>query len=566
MIKLVVSSENILLIGSILLLVSIFAAKLSPKAGTPALLLFLFIGMLFGNDGLGIQFDSPYVAQFVGMVALSIILFSGGMDTKYSEVKPIAAPGTVLATIGVFLTALLTGLFIYWLSNRMNMGIGLPESFLMAAVMSSTDSASVFSILRSKKQGLKQNLRPLLELESGSNDPMAYILTIMLISMIQSGDMSAGHALMTFAVQMAIGAAAGFLLGKLSVWGLNRIKLENKSLYSVLLLAMVFFIFAATDLVQGNGYLAVYIAGLVVGNHKIVFKKSLTTFFDGFTWLFQIVMFIMLGLLVNPADMLDVALPGLAVGIFMILVSRPAAVFLCMAPFRRFTVKARTYVSWVGLRGAVPIIFATYPLVEDIPSANLIFNMVFFITIVSLLLQGTTVGSMANLLGLSTELEESGFDIDIPDEMKASLDEMEISSGTLAAGNMLKDITLKPNTLVMMVRRGDDYIVPKGNTELAVGDKLLCISTESEAGLPEDYAVSKPNRRERARTRIAEKREQREERRRSRREEEEEMEAEVRSAEIAGGDEPDEDDYYGHDGNGGDNGTDEDLGGGKPGK
>lgn len=494
------TSGNILLIGSIILFVAILAAKSSYRFGTPTLLLFLLVGMLFGVDGVGIEFNNPLVAQFIGTLALSIILFSGGMETKYAEIRPVVAEGIVLATLGVFLTAALTGGFIYLVSGLFKIQISLAESFLLAAVMSSTDSASVFSILRSKKQGLKQNLRPLLELESGSNDPMAYILTIILVQYISSGgDVSVGASIVTFLIQMSVGAIAGFLLGNLAVKIINNINIENKSLYSVLLLAVVLFIFSFTDLLNGNGYLAVYIAGLVVGNHKIVFQKSLTTFFDGFTWLFQIVMFISLGLLVNPSDLLGVWGLGLLVGVFMILVGRPLSVIACLAPFRKLTTKARAYISWVGLRGAVPIIFATYPWVAGLDNADLIFNTVFFITIVSLLIQGTTVSSLANRLGLSTELEEDSFGVDLPDQVKAALTEMEVTEDFLTNGNTLRQIELQPDTLVMMIRRGEKYIVPKGDTTLNVGDRLLCISANEE--LPEEYKIS---RKERHRGKIAE--------------------------------------------------------------
>lgn len=472
------SSGNIVLLFSVILVVAILAAKSGSRFGTPILLLFLLVGMLFGSDGLGIQFDNPKTAQFIGMLALSVILFSGGMDTKYSEIKPVVAEGIVLATLGVLLTAMLTGFFIYLISGVFGVHLSLTEAFLFAAVMSSTDSASVFSILRSKRQGLKQNLRPLLELESGSNDPMAYILTIILVEAVGLGSMNIGHAIVTFVQQMSVGALAGYLLGLAAVYLLNHINLNNKSLYSVLLLAVVYLIFSLTDLINGNGYLAVYIAGLVVGNHKIVFQKSLVTFFDGYTWLFQIVMFISLGLLVNPHEMLDVMEIGLLVGVFMIIVARPLSVLLCLAPFRRLTMKSKLYVSWVGLRGAVPIIFATYPLVAGLENAGMIFNTVFFITIVSLLVQGTTVSSMANVLGLSEELAEDSFGIDIPDEVKAELTEKEVEAGWLVNGNRMKDIKFGDQTLVMMVRRGDEYIVPKGDTELHVGDKVLCISGE----------------------------------------------------------------------------------------
>ena len=492
LVEALMSSGNVVLVFSMILIVAIVAARSSSRFGTPTLLLFLLVGMLFGSDGLGVEFYNPNAAQFIGMLSLSVILFSGGMDTKYSEIKPIMAEGIVLATVGVLLTAALTGGFIYFIGKLFGAEISLAWSFLLAAVMSSTDSASVFSILRSKRQGLKQNLRPLLELESGSNDPMAYILTIILVeAVVNSGAMNVWGAMSTFVVQMSVGAVAGYLLGRGAVYLLNHINLNNKSLYSVLLLAVVYFIFSFTDLLNGNGYLAVYIAGLVVGNYKVVYQKSLTTFFDGYTWLFQIVMFITLGLLVNPHEILDVLEIGLLVSVFMLLVARPASVLLCLAPFRKLTAKAKIYVSWVGLRGAVPIIFATYPWVAGVENADMIFNTVFLVTIVSLLVQGTTVSFMANRLGLSMELEGDSFGIDIPDEIKAQLNEVEISEDWLVHGNHMRDIKLAENTLVMMIRRGDDYIVPKGDTELYPGDKMLCI-TEEQAALPDDYAVSHP--------------------------------------------------------------------------
>lgn len=304
----IIDTGNILLIGAVLLFFSIIAGKAGFRFGVPVLLLFLGVGMLFGSDGLGIQFNNPHGAQFIGMIALSIILFSGGMDTKYTEIKPVLGQGVILATLGVALTTAITGFFIYWITGLVSdfSALTLTESLLMAAVMSSTDSASVFSILRSKKQGLKEQLRPMLELESGSNDPMAYMLTLLLIQIIQTpaGETNLWYSFLMFIVQMSVGAVAGFLLGKMAVWLMNRLNIGNQSLYPILLLACVFFIFSITELVKGNGYLAVYIAGLVVGNHKIQHKKSVTTFFDGFTWLFQIVMFLTLGLLVNPRDLL----------------------------------------------------------------------------------------------------------------------------------------------------------------------------------------------------------------------------------------------------------------------
>lgn len=474
------TAENTLLIGSILLFVSIVAGKTGYRFGVPALLLFLIVGMLFGSDGLGIQFHNAKEAQFIGMVALSVILFSGGMDTKFTEIRPILSPGIVISTIGVLLTALFTGLFIWWISGMSWTNIYLPitTSLLLAATMSSTDSASVFAILRSQKMNLKHNLRPMLELESGSNDPMAYMLTIVLIQFIQSDNMGTGTIIGSFVIQFLVGAVAGYLLGKLAILILNKINIDNQSLYPILLLAFVFFTFSITDLMRGNGYLAVYIAGIMIGNHRIIYRKEIATFMDGLSWLFQIIMFLMLGLLVNPHEMLEVAVVALLVGIFMILVGRPLSVFLCLLPFRKINMKSRLFVSWVGLRGAVPIIFATYPVVANVEGSNQIFNIVFFITIVSLVVQGTTVSFVARLLHLSTPLEKTGndFGVELPEEIDTDLSDMTITKMMLNETKTLKDMNLPQGTLVMIVKRGEKFLIPNGTLKLRAGDKLLLIS------------------------------------------------------------------------------------------
>lgn len=479
------TAENILLIGSILLFVSIIVGKTGYRFGVPALLLFLVVGMLFGSDGLGLQFHNAKEAQFIGMVALSVILFSGGMDTKFTEIKPILTPGIVLSTVGVLLTAIFTGLFIWWLSGMSWTNIHLPliTSLLLASTMSSTDSASVFAILRSQKMNLKHNLRPMLELESGSNDPMAYMLTIVLIQFIQSSGMGVPHILGSFFVQFIVGAAAGYLLGKLAILMLNRINIDNQALYPILLLSFVFFTFAITDLLKGNGYLAVYIAGMMVGNNKITYRKDIYTFMDGLSWLFQIIMFLCLGLLVNPHEMLEVTVVALLIGVFMIVVGRPLSVFLCLLPFgKKITFKSRLFVSWVGLRGAVPIIFATYPVVAQVPGAHVIFNIVFFITIVSLIVQGTTVSWVARLLGLSIPMAKTGneFGVELPEEIDSDLRDMTVTKEILESGNTLKDMNLPKGTLVMIVKRGDEYLIPNGTLKLHEGDKLLLISEKNK--------------------------------------------------------------------------------------
>ena len=297
------SIEMILLIVSVLFFISILAGKAGYQFGVPALLLFLAVGMIFGRDGFGIQFENIQIAQTIGSVALCIILFSGGMDTKYIDIKPVAARGVVLATLGVLLTAVLTGIAVWYVLGMTmeSAGVGFVSSLLLASTMSSTDSASVFSILRSRGLNLKNNLRPLLELESGSNDPMAYVLTITLIGIIGMGaEPDYISAFINLIMQLIIGAVAGYLLGKIAVFTINRLNIDNKSLYPILVFTFCIFIFSLTYFIKGNGYLAVYVAGLVIGNSAFVHKRYSLNFFDGMAWMSQLLMFLTLGLLINP--------------------------------------------------------------------------------------------------------------------------------------------------------------------------------------------------------------------------------------------------------------------------
>ncbi|MBP1677601.1 MAG: sodium/hydrogen exchanger [Bacteroidetes bacterium] len=487
-----VSIELFLLIASLLLFFSLIVGKTGYKFGVPVLLLFLFIGFAAGSDGLGLQFSSPEVAQYIGVIALNIILFSGGMDTRFSEIKPVVLKGVVLATVGVFLTAVITAVFIYYITNNVvkTVTFTFMESLLLASVMSSTDSASVFAILRSKGLSLKENLRPLLELESGSNDPMAFMLTIVLIQLFQSPEISTWEVAFMFLKQLVLGALSGFILGKLSVRVINKINLDNDALYSVLLLTVMFFLFGFTSFIGGNGYLAVYTGGLMVGNHRFVHKRSSLKFFDGLTWLFQIIMFLALGLLVNPSELLPIAGIGILIGLFMIVVSRPLSVLISLLPFRKMTFKARLFTSWVGLRGAVPIIFATYPLISEVPHAKIMFNIVFFITILSLVIQGTTVSAMAGWLGLALstppkrQLKE--FDVEFSDEIKSAMCEITVNDTMLKEGKRVMDISLPDQTLLVMVKRNNKYFIPRGNTQLEGGDSLLVI-TDNEEAMRETY-------------------------------------------------------------------------------
>ena len=473
--------EPILLVGSILMLAGIMAGKVGTRFGVPALLLFLITGMIFGSAGLGIQYNDAGHTQFIGMVALTVILFFGGLETKFAEIRPILGPGITLSTLGVLLTTVCFGGFLYGLDQ---LGLApvhftFPIALLLAATMSSTDSASVFALLRSKNMHLKEGLRPILELESGSNDPMAYMLTIALIQYVTGGneDGSMWSILVTFLLQFSVGGLLGYAMGWLTVKLLNKANIGNEALYPILLLCAVFLTFSATTLLQGNGYLAVYIMGVLVGNRKVVHKKSIITFFDGLTWLLQIALFIILGLFVDAHSLLPIAGFALLAGLFMIFVARPLAVHLCLVFFPSISMRGRWFLSWVGLRGAVPIIFATYPLMSQVDGAETLFNIVFFITLLSLLIQGSTMPAVARLLKLDEEAknEVSLFGVEIPQHTGTKMVEREVTQEMLSSGRRLMEIDLREEELVILVRRGDNYMVPKGKLVLEIGDVLLIV-------------------------------------------------------------------------------------------
>ncbi|WP_455075687.1 potassium/proton antiporter [Porphyromonas catoniae] len=472
--------EPILLVGSILMLAGIMAGKVGTRFGVPALLLFLITGMIFGSSGLGIQYNDAGHTQFVGMIALTVILFFGGLETKFIEIRPILGPGITLSTLGVLLTTVSFGGFLYGMDQLSFAPVHFtfPIALLLAATMSSTDSASVFALLRSKNMHLKEGLRPILELESGSNDPMAYMLTIALIQYVTGGsEGSIGSILLTFLLQFSVGGLLGYAMGWLTVKFLNKANIGNEALYPILLLCAVFLTFSATTLLQGNGYLAVYIMGVFVGNKKVIHKKSIVTFFDGLTWLLQIALFIILGLFVDAHNLLPIAGFALLAGLFMIFVARPLAVHLCLVFFPSISIRGRWFLSWVGLRGAVPIIFATYPLMSQVEGAETLFNIVFFITLLSLLIQGSTMPAVARLLKLDEEAknEVSLFGVEIPQHTGAQMVEREVTNEMLSDGRLLMEIDLREEELVILVRRGDNYMVPKGKLALEVGDILLIV-------------------------------------------------------------------------------------------
>lgn len=489
--------ELLLLIASILIFSGILFGKVGSRFGIPALLLFLVTGMLFGVDGLGIQFQNMKMVQYLGIVSLSIILFTGGMGTNVAHIRPILKEGLMLSTVGVILTTLFSGLLIYIVTGHLieSITFSLPLSLLLAATMSSTDSASVFALLRSQNIQLKQNIKPALELESGSNDPMAYMLTIALISYVnaEGGSISVEWVVGQLLVQFLVGIAIGYVLGLVAVWILNHLNIHNDELYPITLLCIVLATYSMTALLGGNGYLAVYIAGLIVGNKKIEKVRTVHSFFDGITWLLQIILFILLGLLVNPHEMIHVALPALIIGLLMMFVARPAAVFLSLLPLRKFTLKARVFVSWVGLRGAAPILFATYPYVNTVPDSTPIFNIVFFVTILSLIFQGMTIKPLSVWLGLAKPAPAEGFfvGVEFPEETGTQMEERVVTEEMLENGNKLKELVLDDKELIILVNRKSHYIVPKGDLRLHPKDVLLVVSPQTihphESGLHPEF-------------------------------------------------------------------------------
>lgn len=474
-----ITAENIILTSSILLLISIFAGKTSYKFGVPTLVLFLLVGILAGSEGLvGIEFNDPQVAQFIGIVALNFILFSGGLDTSWNSIKPVLWQGISLSTLGVLITALTVGVFVSFITE-----FTIYEGLLLGAIVSSTDAAAVFSILRSKNLGLKSKLRPTLELESGSNDPMAYFLTIAFLGLVINQDMSLYSIIPLFLQQIIIGTVLGLGFGKLSKVIINRIKLDFDGLYPVLAIALMFISFSATDALGGNGFLSVYLCGVYLGNHDIIHKRTIMKMFDGIAWLMQIVLFLTLGMLVFPSQVLPVLGIGIFVSAFLILIARPLSVLISLA-FFRMKWRRRLYISWVGLRGAVPIVFATYPLLAGIDKADMIFNIVFFVSLSSVLIQGTTLSLVAKWLHVALPSKvkpRSPVESFLNDGAKSFTREIVIPEDNHLIGKRIVDLQLPKRTIIAMISRNDKFITPTGATEIMPNDMLLVLSEDKQS-------------------------------------------------------------------------------------
>lgn len=457
-----------------LVLVGVVASKLSARSGIPALLLFLAIGMLAGSDGPGgVGFDDFDLAQSLGIVALAFILFDGGLSTEWASVRPVVRDGLILATAGVAATALIVG----WAAS-VALGISLTAGLLLGAIVSSTDAAAVFSVLRSRNASLKGNVGPLLELESGSNDPMAVFLTLGFLQLLTEPGTSVLSLIPLFVLQMAVGAAMGLGVAWVAVAVINRARLEYDGLYPVVTVAVVLLAYGATALLGGSGFLAVYIAGLRMGNADFVHKRGLVGFHDAIAWLSQISMFLVLGLLVFPARLPGVAARALLVAAVLVLVARPMAVFVALAP-SRLAKREKLLVSWVGLRGAVPIILATFPLVEGVPQAETLFDVVFFVVIISVLVQGTTIPLVARRLGVAAPLpHRRPYPIEPVSTSAgdAEMHEVIVGDDSPASGRQIVDLGLPKGTLLVLISRGDQFLVPQGATVLRPGDKALVLA------------------------------------------------------------------------------------------
>ncbi len=466
--------EILLIGGAILLFFSVVFSKLSTKIGFPTLLVFIAVGMLVSIDGFGnINFKDPRSAQIIGSIALSFVLFSGGLDTDYKHVAPIIKNGVSLSTLGVLITTFVVGSFIWQFSN-----FSFIEGLLVGSIVSSTDAAAVFSILGSKGIHLKANLSPTLELESGSNDAMAYFLTILFTGILsKNAEISTFYIIKIFLQEMIIGAGAGFIMGKFMLWIINRIRLVYDALYPALVLSMILFAFSAVNYIHGNGYLAIYIAGIILGNNDFIHKKSLKNFYEGIGWLLQITMFITLGLLVTPQKLLSIGSLGVIITMVLIFIARPISIFASLA-LSTANLKQKIFISWVGLRGAVPIVLATYPLIHKIEKSDIIFHIVFFVVLISMLLQGTTILPIAKWLGLEEPppKKKQPKILSLSEEVKSELLEITIPKKSISADKEIVQLGLPKSSLVVLIQRSKNYIIPRGDTILKGNDKIMIMT------------------------------------------------------------------------------------------
>ncbi|HEX7050762.1 MAG TPA: potassium/proton antiporter, partial [Longimicrobiales bacterium] len=465
--------DRLLLVGGILLLIGIASSKFSSRVGLPVLVLFLAVGMLAGSEGIGgIEFENYAVAHGIGTIALALILFDGGLRTPFASFRAALAPSLTLATVGVLGTALITGLAASYI-----LGIPLIQGLLLGSIVGSTDAAAVFAVLRSKGLRLPDRLASTLEIESGSNDPMAIFLTVGIIQVIHGRAEPGFELLWLFAVQMSVGAAVGLAIGRGTVFAVNRIDLDAAGLYPVLTAAAAILSYSLAATLGGSGFLSVYLAGIMIANGSIVFRRGISLFHDGAAWLSQITMFVLLGLLSFPSRLADVAGAGLLISAVLILVARPVTVAALLAPFR-FTSREVALIAWVGLKGAVPIVLATYPLLLGVPGGELLFDAVFFVVLVSAITQGWSLPFLARLLRLQVPAPPTApvaLEITSLRNVQGDIVEYTITRDTLAAGRLIRDLKLPDGAVVAMIARGEDVIPPRGTTRIEPDDHLFLV-------------------------------------------------------------------------------------------
>jgi potassium/hydrogen antiporter len=465
--------DNWILIGGIVLFIAVFASKLMSKFGVPTLVIFVTLGMLMGSEGIGgIAFEDYGLTRQIAEIALIVILFSGGFGTAWGVVKRSAPMAGVLSSAGVVLTAMLVGLFAWLVFD-----LSILESFLLGAIISSTDAAAVFTILKTRNLNLRSDLAATLELESGSNDPFAYILTILFIAGIQGTAAGFGGALF---LQLLVGSMIGVGIGYLGMMIINKIHLSIDGLYFIIAAAIVMLSFGLATILEGNGFLAVYLTGMVLGNHPLTHKISLVKFFDGMAWLMQILLFFTLGLLVFPSQVIAVFWQGLAVALFLSFIARPLAVFAIMSLFRK-PWKDQALVSWVGFRGAASIVFAIYPLVYGLASGPFLFNIVFFVAFFSVLIQGMSLIPLAKRLGL-TETSKTTLTTftDYRGDTYADLLGVKIPEDSDVVGKTIMELDIPERILIVMIKRGKAIVTPRGSTELHAGDVLMLASDSKQ--------------------------------------------------------------------------------------
>ncbi|WP_096202938.1 potassium/proton antiporter [Bacillus sp. FJAT-45350] len=478
----VFTTDYFILLSALLLIIGVLTAKFSTRLGVPALILFILVGMITGSDGLGlIHFDNAKMAQLIGIVALVIILFEGGLQTKWSTVKSVATPSLSLATLGVILTTVVVAV-----AAKLILGVTWLEGFLFGAIVGSTDAAAVFAVL--KGQNVKARLGATLEAESGSNDPMAVFLTLSLIELMMVEDPVYFLLVGSFFWQMGIGLVMGLVLGKLAAYAINRINLDSSGLYPVFALAFALLTYSITALIGASGLLAVYVAALIIGNSDLTYRQSIFRFNEGFAWMAQILMFTILGLLVFPNQLLtlDVIIKGLLLSFILIIIARPLAVFLSTIKMG-YNLKEKVFLSWAGLRGAVPIVLATFPMIAGLENSQLFFNVVFFVVFTSALIQGSTISIFAEKLGLTgPKRTESMHSLELVSIGKANAEiiEFEVSEESVITGETLADIQFPKDVLINAIIRKGELITPYGETKIEIGDILyILVSRESKKEL-----------------------------------------------------------------------------------